>query len=64
MPDLTHFLEAKQNHLTGISIKNAALKETNSQTSVTVQRNVLPDDYLEKLTRDTQQLTLEREKRY
>lgn len=41
-------LEAKGNHLIGISVRNAVFKETNSgQTSVMVQRDIFPDDNLE-----------------
>lgn len=46
--------EATVIHLTDISAKNVALKETNSQISVMVQRDALSNDNLEKLTRDTQ----------
>ena len=42
-------LEAKVTHLIDISAKNSALKETNSQTSVMVQRDVLPDDNFGKI---------------
>ena len=47
-----HSLEAKGNHLTDISAPNAVLSEANSQTSALVQRDVLSNDNLEKLTRD------------
>lgn len=47
--------EAKVIHLTAISAKNVALKETSSWISVMVQRDALPNDNLEKLT-NTQQL--------
>ena len=39
-------LEAKRKRLTGISTKNAACKEASSQTSVLVQRDVIPSDNL------------------
>ena len=45
-------LEAKGNHLPDISSKITALKGTNGQTSVTVQRHPPQDDNLEKLTRN------------
>lgn len=57
-------LVAKGNHLTDSSTKNTALKGTNNQTSVMVQRDVPPNDDLEKLTRDVQQLAPEKEKQY
>ena len=48
-------LEAKGNHLAAISARNAALKGTNgSQTSVMVQRDISPNDNLEKLARKAQ----------
>ena len=40
-------LEAKGNHLADICTMNAALEGTNSQTSVTVQRDISPNDKLE-----------------
>ena len=40
-------LEAKGNHLADICTRNAALEGTNSQTSVTVQRDISPNDKLE-----------------
>ena len=49
-------LEAEGNHLADIAAKNAALKETNSQASVMVQKDVSPGGKLEKLTKDAQQL--------
>ena len=56
-------LEAKGNHLTDIPEKTLALKGTNSsQTSVIVQRNISPNNNLEKLAREAQQLALEKEK--
>ena len=56
-------LEAKGNHLTDIPEKTLALKGTNSsQTSVIVQRNISPNTNLEKLAREAQHLTLEKEK--
>lgn len=57
-------LETKVIYLTDISAKNAALKETNSQTSVMIQKDALPNDNLEKLTRDAQQLALGKERQY
>lgn len=39
-----HSLKAEVMHLTNISIKNAAVKETNGQTSAVPQRNLLPDE--------------------
>lgn len=59
-----HSLEAEVIHLTNISIKNAAVKETNSQTSVMAQMNLLSNENLEKLTRGIEQLTPESEKQY
>lgn len=57
-------LEAKRNRLADISAKNGALKGiSNSQTSVMVQRDVSPVDYLEKLVRETQQLLWEKKKK-
>ena len=50
-------LEAKVTYLADISIKNAAFKEANSQTSVMVQGHVIPNDNLKKLTRDTPELS-------
>ena len=56
-------LEAKGNHLADISTRNAALKGNNSsQTSFLVQRDISPNDNLEKLAREAQQLALEKEK--
>lgn len=60
IPDSTPWMPIE--HLAEISAKNTVLKETNSLTSAMFQKNVLPNDDLEKLTRDTQQLTPEREK--
>lgn len=57
-------LGAKVNHLADIATKNTALKETNSQTLVMVQRDIPPSYYLGKLIRDTQQLAPEKEKQY
>lgn len=39
-----------------ISTKNTAFKEINSQNSVVVEKDVLPNDNLEKLPKDTQKL--------
>lgn len=50
------FLEAKGNHFADISTKKAALQGTNNQTSVIVQRDVSPNEDLEKLARGAQQL--------
>lgn len=52
-----NFLGAKIMYLANISTENAALKEANRQSLVMVQRDVLSNDNLEKLTRDTQQLS-------
>ena len=50
-------------HLAGISTRNAALKGTKSnQTSVMVQRDIFPNDKLEKLAREAQQLAPEKKK--
>ena len=55
--------EARGNHLADISARNASLKEpNNSQTSVIVQRDTSPNDNLEKLAREAQQLVSEKEK--
>ena len=47
-----------------ISTKNAAFKGTSGQTSVTFQREISPNDNLEKLARDAQILVPEMEKQY
>ena len=48
-------LEAKGNYLADISARNVALKGTNSsQSSVMVQRDISPNDNLEKLAREAQ----------
>lgn len=57
-------LEAKGNYLADVSIKHAALKGTNNQSSVMVLRDVASNDNLEKLTRYIQKLAPEREKLY
>ena len=57
-------LEAKGNYFVDISTKNAFLKDTNSsQTSVIVQQNVSPNNNLEKLARQKQQLASEKDKK-
>ena len=49
-------LEAKGNYLVDISTKNTSLKEiNNNQILVVVQRNVSPNDNLEKLASEVQQ---------
>ena len=53
IPDLAPS-EAKGKHLADLSTKNVAYRETNSQTSFMVQRDVLTNDHLEKLNSDTQ----------
>ena len=54
-------LEAKGSRLAHISTTNASLKGTNSShTSVMVQRDILPNNNLEKLTREAQQLASEK----
>ena len=40
-------LEVKGNHLADICTRNAALEGINSQTSVTIQRDISPNDQLE-----------------
>ena len=56
-------LETKGNHLAAISARNAALKMTNnSQISVMVQRDIFPNDNLEELATEAQQLASEKEK--
>ena len=56
-------LEAKGNHLADVSAKNADLKGTDSsQNSAMVQRDISPNDNLEKLTREAQQLASEKKK--
>lgn len=57
------FLETKINHLADISTKNATLKGTsNSQTSVTVQRDNSPmDNLLRKTGQRIQQLASKKE---
>lgn len=56
-------LEAKGNYLANTSTMNADLMETNrSQISVTVQRSISPNDDLEKLATEAQQLASEKEK--
>lgn len=47
-------LEAKGNYHVDVSIKNAAFKGTNNQTSVMVQRDIASNDNLEKLTKNVQ----------
>lgn len=50
-------LEAKGNYLADSSIRNAALKGIkSSQTSVMIQRGISPNDNLEKLAGEAQQL--------
>ena len=65
---LGHFnldsLGPQGNHLVDISARNAALKGTNSrQTSVMVQKDIPPNDKLDRLSRDTQ-LAPEKERQY
>lgn len=56
-------LEAKGNYLANTSTMNADLMETNrSQISVMVQRSISPNDDLEKLATEAQQLASEKEK--
>lgn len=56
-------LEIEENHLADISIRNAAFKGTKSnQTSVMVQRDIFPNDNLEKLAGEAQKLASEKEK--
>ena len=49
-------LEAKRNHTADISAKNVALKGTKKQTPAMVQREVFPNDNLEKLVTEVQEL--------
>ena len=53
-------LEAKGNHFADISAGNAALKGANR--ILLVQRNIPPNDNLEKLAKEAQQLASEKEK--
>lgn len=56
-------LEAKGSYLANTSTMNADLMETNrSQISVMVQRSISPNDDLEKLATEAQQLASEKEK--
>ena len=56
-------LEVKENHLADISIRNAAPKTTSScQTSVMIQRDISPNDNLEKMARKSEKLASEKEK--
>lgn len=57
-------LEAKGNCLAYVSIKDAALKGTNNQSSVMVLRDAASNDNLEKLIRYNQQFAPEREKQF
>lgn len=58
------FLEDKENYLVDISSKNTASKGATNQISVLVQRDAPPNDNLEKLTTDAQQLAQEKENQY
>jgi len=56
-------LEAKGNYLADSSIRNAALKGIkSSQTSVMIQRGISPNDNLEKLAGEAQQLVSKKKK--
>lgn len=55
-------LEAKGNHLTDISAMHTALKGTNNQIFIMVQRDVSRNDDLEKFTTEAKQLAQEKEK--
>ena len=56
-------LEARRNQLADISARPAAVQRTNSsQTSVMVQRDIFPNDNLEKLAREAPQLASEKER--
>ena len=56
-------LEAKGNHLADISARNTVCKATrSSQTSIMMQRDISPNNNLEKLVRMSQQLASECEK--
>ena len=58
-----HSPEAKGNHLADTSANHAALKGTKSnQTSVMVQTDIFPNDNLEKLAREVQQLASEKKR--
>lgn len=58
------FLEDRENYLVDISSKNTAPKGATNQISVLVQRDAPPNDNLEKLTTDAQQLAQEKENQY
>ena len=56
-------LEARVNHFADNSARNAAFKRTTSiQTSVMIQRDISPNDNLEKLAREAQKLASEKKK--
>lgn len=54
---LSWTLEVKENHLADIFARNAVCKTTrSSQTSIMMQRDISPNDNLEKLAGEAQQL--------